>query len=112
MSSQKKLYTSDRPIKVSHIVGARPNFMKISPIMREMSKYPQKFDQLLIHTGQHYDEEMSKFFFIDLNLAEPDIYLGVGSGPHGEQTGRIMIEFEKICDQKRHDLIIVVGDVN
>jgi len=112
MNSQKKLYNSNRPIKVTHIVGARPNFMKVAPLMREVSRYPQKFDQLLVHTGQHYDEEMSKSFFNDLKLTEPDIYLGVGSGTHAEQTGKIMIEFERVCFQEKPDLVIVVGDVN
>ena len=112
MNSQKKLYNSNRPIKVMHIVGARPNFMKIAPLMREMSKYPQKFDQVLVHTGQHYDYEMSKSFFNDLKLTEPDIYLGIGSGTHAEQTGKIMIEFEKVCFKEKPDLVIVVGDVN
>jgi len=98
--------------KVIHIVGARPNFMKIAPLMEEMSKYPQYFDQLLLHTGQHYDDEMSKSFFDDLRLTKPDVYLGVGSGTHSEQTGKIMIEFERVCLQEKPDLVIVVGDVN
>ncbi len=63
-----------------HVVGARPNFMKIAPLMREMSRYQKRFDQLLVHTGQHYDYEMSKSFFNDVGLTEPGIYLGVGSG--------------------------------
>ena len=96
MNYQKELYNSNRSIKVMQIAGARPNFMKVAPIMREMSKYPRKFDQLLLHTGQHYDAEMSKSFFNDLRLTEPDIYLGVGSGTHAEQTGKIMIELERI----------------
>lgn len=98
--------------KIIIVAGARPNFMKIAPLMREMSKYSQKFDQLLVHTGQHYDKEMSKSFFNDLGLAEPDIYLGVGSGTHAEQTGKIMTEFEKACYQEKPDLVVVVGDVN
>lgn len=112
MNSQKKLYNSSAPIKVMHVVGARPNFMKVAPLMREMSRYPQKFNQLFLHTGQHYDEEMSKSFFNDLGLPEPDIHLGVGSGTHAEQTGKIMIEFERVCFQEKPDLVIVVGDVN
>lgn len=100
------------PLKVMHIVGARPNFMKAYPLLREMSRYPQKFDQLLIHTGQHYDEEMSQIFFDDLSLTKADIYLGIGSGSHAEQTGKIMIEFERGCLQEKPDLVIVVGDVN
>jgi len=105
-------YNSNNPIKIIHVVGARPNFMKVAPIMKEMSKYPHKFDQLLIHTGQHYDDEMSKYFFKDLELPKPDIYLGVGSGTHAEQTGKIMIKFEKVCFRERPDLVIVYGDVN
>lgn len=113
MNSQKKSHdSSSLPRKVMYIVGARPNFMKVAPLMREMSRYPQKFDQLLLHTGQHYDDEMSKCFFNDLRLTEPDIYLGVGSGTHSEQTGKIMIEFEKVCFKEKPDLVIVVGDVN
>lgn len=99
-------------IKVINVVGARPNFMKIAPILREMRKYPEKFDPLLVHTGQHYDYEMSKVFFKDLELLEPDIYLGVGSGNHAEQTGKVMIEFEKVLFKEKPDLVIVVGDVN
>ena len=108
----KKFNKLQSPAKVIHIVGARPNFMKIAPLMEEMSKYPQDFDQLLLHTGQHYDEGMSKSFFDDLRLTKPDVYLGVGSGTHAEQTGKIMIEFERVCIQEKPDLVIVVGDVN
>jgi len=108
----KKLIKLQHPIKVIHVVGARPNFMKVAPIMREMFKYPQKFDQILIHTGQHYDNEMSKYFFKDLELPKPDIYLEVGSGTHAEQTGKIMIKFEKVCFREKPDLVIVYGDVN
>jgi len=95
MNYQRKSYNSSVPLKVMHIVGAHPNFMKVAPLMEEMSKYPQDFDQLLLHTGQHYDERMSKSFFDDLRLTKPDVYLGVGSGTHAEQTGKIMIEFER-----------------
>jgi len=108
----KKFNKLQCPTKVIHIVGARPNFMKIAPLMEEMSKFPQDFDQLLLHTGQHYDEGMSKSFFDDLRLTKPDVYLGVGSGTHAVQTGKIMIEFERVCLQKKPDLVIVVGDVN
>jgi len=73
-------------MKILHIVGARPNFMKVAPIVGEMAKYPQRFQQLLVHTGQHYDDNMSKVFFEELELPKPDIYLGVGSGSHAEQT--------------------------
>ena len=93
------------------VVGARPNFMKISPLMKEMKKFPL-LNPKLIHTGQHYDQAMSKVFFKDLNLPKPDKYLGVGSGSHAEQTGKIMIEFEKVCLKLNPDLVIVAGDVN
>jgi len=98
-------------VKIINVVGARPNFMKIAPIQREMTKYDH-LQPFLVHTGQHYDEKMSKLFFQDLELPQPDAYLGVGSGTHAEQTARIMVEFEKVLDQQKADLIIVVGDVN
>ena len=97
---------------VLHIVGARPNFMKIAPIMREMARYPDTFEQILVHTGQHYDDNMSKVFFRDLGLPQPDIYLGVGSGSHAQQTARIMLAFEPVLLEHRPDWVIVVGDVN
>ena len=99
-------------MKILNVVGARPNFMKIAPIHREMKKFPSNFDPLIVHTGQHYDERMSKFFFNDLELPEPDMYLGVGSGTHAEQTARVMVEFEKICMDEKPDMVLVVGDVN
>jgi len=110
-------------MKLVNVVGARPNFIKIAPMIRAIKKhnnkihssldtYHPKLDAILVHTGQHYDYEMSKAFFEDLELPEPDIYLGVGSGSHAEQTGRIMIEFEKILFEEEPDLVIVVGDVN
>ena len=105
MNSQKRL-------KVMFVVGTRPNFMKVAPIIREMSKYPQKFNWVLTHTAQHYDEGMSEAFFDDLGLPNPDIYLGVGSGTHAKQTGRIMIEFERVCLKEKPNLVVVVGDVN
>jgi UDP-N-acetylglucosamine 2-epimerase (non-hydrolysing) len=98
-------------LKILNVVGARPNFMKIAPIQREMKKYP-KLQPLLIHTGQHYDEKMSRLFFDDLELPQPDVYLGVGSGTHAQQTARIMVEFEKVIEQEKPDLVLVVGDVN
>jgi len=112
MIFEEKFNKYSRLIKVIHVVGARPNFMKIAPIMKEMAKYPQNFRQLLVHTGQHYDYEMTKIFFDNLGLPKPDIYLGIGSGSHATQTGKIMMEFEKVCHQERADLITVVGDVN
>lgn len=94
------------------VCGARPNFMKVAMVYQEMMKFPHEFNPLIIHTGQHYDFELSGAFFEDLNLPNPDIYLCVGSGSHGKQTGRIMIEFEKVVLKEKPDLIVVVGDVN
>lgn len=98
--------------KVHLIVGARPNFMKMAPLYKEFKRYSDKFEVKLIHTGQHYDERMSKFFFHDLMLPEPDEYLEVGSGTHGEQTARIMERYEQVLFADRPDLVIVAGDVN
>lgn len=98
--------------KVILIGGARPNFMKIAPLWKEMCRQRNYFHPILLHTGQHYDYKMSAVFFKDLELPEPDIYLGVGSGSHAEQTAKVMVEFEKICLSQKLHLIIVVGDVN
>ncbi len=92
------------------IAGARPNFMKIAPIVRELKN--RGIDYKLIHTGQHYDYEMSEAFFKDLGLSAPDYYLGSGSGSHAQQTAKIMVEYEKICHQDPPVICIVVGDVN
>jgi len=99
-------------VKIINVVGARPNLMKMAPIAAELAKHPDAFDQLLVHTGQHYDERMSRLFFDQLGLPRPDIDLEIGSGRHGEQTGRIMAAFEKVCLEESPDLVIVVGDVN
>jgi len=98
--------------KVISVVGARPNFMKVAPIHKVFQKYSEKINHLICHTGQHYDAKMSKIFFEDLKLPEPDFYLGIGSGTHAEQTGKVMIEFEKILLKEEPDLVLVVGDVN
>lgn len=97
---------------ILHVVGARPNFPKIAPIMAAMARSPQRFEQRLVHTGQHYDERMSAIFFRDLALPQPDIYLGVGSGSHAQQTAKIMLAFEEVVLSARPDWVIVVGDVN
>jgi UDP-N-acetylglucosamine 2-epimerase (non-hydrolysing) len=99
-------------MNVIHIVGARPNFMKIAPIIESMNAHPGQIEQLLVHTGQHYDEAMSKAFFDDLGMPKPDLDLGVGSGSHAEQTARIMVAFEQVCLRIKPDLVLVVGDVN
>ncbi len=98
--------------KIHLIVGARPNFMKMAPLFKEFMKYPKEFDVRLIHTGQHYDEKMSKVFFVDLELPEPNYYLGVGSGSHGYQTAKIMELYEKSLIEDQPDWVIVAGDVN
>jgi UDP-N-acetylglucosamine 2-epimerase (non-hydrolysing) len=94
------------------VAGARPNFMKVAPLLSRLQRFPRMFATRLIHTGQHYDTDMSDVFFRDLDLPKPDRFLGVGSGSHAEQTGRVMIAFEKVCLEERPDLVIVVGDVN
>jgi len=99
-------------LKVINVVGARPNFMKMAPIIEAMNRRPDAIRHLLVHTGQHYDERMSRAFFQDLGMPKPDIDLEVGSGSHAEQTGRVMVEFERVCLVERPDLVIVVGDVN
>lgn len=98
--------------KLALVVGARPNFMKAAPLMRELRKHPDRFEPILIHTGQHYDTKMSDLFFTELGMPLPDIFLGVGSGTHAEQTARIMIEMEKSLITARPDLTVVFGDIN
>jgi UDP-N-acetylglucosamine 2-epimerase (non-hydrolysing) len=99
-------------LKVLNIVGARPNFMKVAPIVAEMKRRETEFLPLLVHTGQHYDAAMSDSFFTDLRMPRPDVYLGVGSGSHAAQTARVMIEFEPILLRENPDWVLVVGDVN
>ncbi|MCA9243925.1 MAG: UDP-N-acetylglucosamine 2-epimerase (non-hydrolyzing) [Phycisphaerales bacterium] len=98
-------------MKIINICGARPNFMKIAPLMRAFGKRPQ-IQPLLVHTGQHYDENMSNLFFKQLNIPEPDINLEVGSGSHAVQTAEIMKKFEPIVLEHKPDMVLVVGDVN
>lgn len=97
-------------MKIVSVVGARPNFMKIAPLVRRLREC--EIEQTLVHTGQHYDENMSRVFFDDLRIPEPDVHLEVGSGSHAEQTARVMVAFEKVCLSEKPDLVVVVGDVN
>ena len=97
--------------RVLVVAGARPNFMKVAPLLREILRR-DRFEGLLVHTGQHYDEAMSRSFFRDLGIPEPDINLGVGSGTHANQTGRVLIEMETVLQEHRPDVLVVVGDVN
>ncbi len=99
-------------MNILHVVGARPNFMKIAPIMAAMAQQPAIRKQILVHTGQHYDENMSRVFFEDLQLPQPDVYLGVGSGSHAQQTARVMMAFEPVLLEHNPDWVVVVGDVN
>jgi UDP-N-acetylglucosamine 2-epimerase (non-hydrolysing) len=99
-------------MRVLTVVGARPNFMKVAPIMLEMSRYPRVFKQFLVHTGQHYDRDLSGVFFDHLKLRTPDFNLNVGSGTHAQQTAKVMMAFEPVLERERPDWVVVVGDVN
>lgn len=99
-------------MKIINVVGARPNFMKVAPIVDEMKRRPNDFTPLIVHTGQHYDAQMSDAFFRDLGLPEPDVYLGVGSGSHAVQTAAVMQSFEPVVLEHKPDWVLVVGDVN
>ena len=98
-------------MRIHLIAAARPNFMKIAPLYHALKKEPWA-EPVIVHTGQHYDLNMSDVFFQDLMLPEPDIHLGVGSGTHAEQTGQVMMAYEAILMETHPDLVIVVGDVN
>lgn len=98
------------PVRVVLVSGARPNFMKVAPIARALRRRP-RYDVLLLHTGQHYDDEMAGGFFLEMNLAEP-IYLGVGSGSHGAQTGRALELLDSLITERRPDVVLVYGDTN
>ncbi|KFZ44969.1 UDP-N-acetylglucosamine 2-epimerase [Smithella sp. SC_K08D17] len=104
-------------MKIISVVGARPNFMKIAPFTRAIEKHNseknnQHIKHIIVHTGQHYDDRMSKKFFEELNIPQADINLGVGSGTHAEQVGNTMIAFEKVLLTENPDWVVVVGDVN
>src|SRR4051812_34910977 len=100
-----------RGLKVLHVVGTRPNFMKVAPVMRALYG-SDHLEQVLVHTGQHYDHAMSRAFFDDLELPEPDYFLRVGRGSHTEQTGRAMLALEPVLRDEAPDLVVVPGDVN
>ena len=115
-------------MKIMIVVGARPNFMKVAPIVAAINRHnenalrrspgapetgpPDVIRRILVHTGQHYGESMSDAFFEDLNLPAPDIHLGVGSGSHATQTAEIMKQFEGVLLREAPDVVVVVGDVN
>ena len=98
-------------MKIVSVVGARPNFMKVAPLCRALRAYPQ-VEHVLVHTGQHYDVRMSEQFFKELDIPNPDINLGIGSGSHAEQVGKTMIAFEKVVREEKPDWVVVLGDVN
>lgn len=99
-------------LKVINVAGARPNFMKVAPIVAAMKRRPDVFQPILVHTGQHYDAQMSDAFFRDLEMQEPDIDLGVGSGSHAVQTAAVIRAFEPVVIAEKPDWVLVVGDVN
>lgn len=92
------------------VVGARPNFIKMAPVIRELKR--REIPQLFVHTGQHYDRNMSDIFFDQLEMPQPDKYLGVGSGSHADQTARIMVAFDVVCEAHPVSMVVVAGDVN
>lgn len=111
MSNLGKQSGPPRELKIVLIVGARPNFMKAAPVLREMSKH-RDLRVILVHTGQHYDEKLSSLFFDELGLPKPDIDLGVGSGSHAFQTAEILRGLEPIIKRENPNFVLVVGDVN
>jgi len=98
-------------MNIVHVVGARPNFMKAAPVMKALGTRPN-VTQTLVHTGQHYDAEMSEIFFEQLKMPKPDVSLAVGSGTHAEQTAAIMVRFEPVVVERKPDWVLVYGDVN
>ena len=100
-------------MKIVLVAGARPNFMKIAPIIRALKKKAaSSLEYKLVHTGQHYDFNMSETFFEDLGIPKPDYYLNAGGGSHSDQTAKIMVAFEGVCEAEKPDVVLVVGDVN
>lgn len=99
-------------LRVLSVVGTRPNFMKIAPIARRLVARSEDFEHVLVHTGQHYDDVMSRVFFDELLLPEPDVYLGIGSGSHTTQTARVLTGLEPVLSEQRPGIVLVPGDVN
>lgn len=105
-----------KPLKIILVAGARPNFMKVAPLIHAIQRHnaspERRIDFCLVHTGQHYDENMSQVFFRQLGIPAPDVNLEVGSGSHAVQTANVMLKFEPVCLERRPDWVVVVGDVN
>jgi len=119
MPTERNRDAKQRVMKLILVAGARPNFMKIAPLVRAFKRHNENpsntdthIDFLLVHTGQHYDIQMSEVFFRDLGLPKPDINLEVGSASHAAQTAKIMTSFEEVCLAEKPDWVVVVGDVN
>ena len=105
----KVTYIGDSKVKIASVVGTRPNFIKCAPLSREIRK---KHEEILIHTGQHYDYEMDKIFFDELGITEPDFHLGVKAGSHGHQTGMMLKKIEEVLMKIKPGLVLVYGDCN
>ena len=101
-----------KPKIIISVVGARPNFIKAAPLMAALAKHNDSFKSILVHTGQHYDYNLSKLFFEQLRMPKPDIDLGIGSGSHSQQTAKTMVELERVFTEHKPDLVVVFGDVN
>jgi UDP-N-acetylglucosamine 2-epimerase (non-hydrolysing) len=110
-SSLENQVGAGRPMEIHLVCGARPNFMKVAPLYHALAREPWA-TPVIVHTGQHYDANMSGSFFSEFGLPEPHVSLGVGSGSHAEQTARVMVAYEKVLQERRPDLVVVVGDVN
>src|SRR5947209_7934065 len=105
--------TARSALKILIVAGARPNFMKVAPLLRAAQMdSSSRFDCRLVHTGQHYDQAMSDIFFSELGLPRPDINLEVGSGSHAVQTAKVMERFDHVCEEEQPEWVVVVGDVN
>lgn len=109
--TDQKIAKKKKSVLIHLIAAARPNFMKIAPLFHALSK-EEWATPIIVHTGQHYDVNMSDTFFTDLNIPNPNLHLGIGGGTHAEQTGQVMIKYEKVLNEVRPDLVVVVGDVN
>ena len=109
---QRSIPMNTKNSKLVHLIAAaRPNFMKVAPLYHALTKEAWA-EPVIVHTGQHYDLNMSDSFFVDLQLPAPHVHLGIGSGTHAEQTGKVMIAYERLCLERRPDLTVVAGDVN